>query len=79
MKSIKIALVNIRKNFQNAKELKGAFITTIIGMFINNIAFIILWYNFGTMIGNINGWEPMDIFGLYGFKHNELCSCLFYQ
>lgn len=68
MKNIKLALLNIRKNFQNAKELKSAFITSIIGMCINNIAFIVLWYNFGTMIGNINGWEPFDIFGLYGFS-----------
>jgi len=68
MKSIKLALLNIKKNFQNAKELKSAFITSIIGMCINNIAFIILWYNFGAMIGNINGWEPFDIFGLYGFS-----------
>jgi len=68
MKNIKLALLNIKKNFQNAKELKSAFITSIIGMCINNVAFIVLWYNFGTMIGNINGWEPFDIFGLYGFS-----------
>ena len=68
MKNIKFAFLNIKKNFQNAKELKSAFITSIIGMCINNIAFTILWYNFGTMIGNINGWKPFDIFGLYGFS-----------
>lgn len=68
MRNIKMAFLNIKKNFQNAKELKSAFITSIIGMCINNVAFIVLWYNFGTMIGNINGWEPFDIFGLYGFS-----------
>ena len=68
MKDIKLAILNIKKNFQNAKELKSAFITSIVGMCINNIAFLILWYNFGTMIGNINGWEPFDIFGLYGIS-----------
>ena len=35
---------------------------------LNNIAFIVLWYYFGKMVGNINGWEPFDIFGLYGFS-----------
>ena len=68
MRNVKLAILNIKKNFLNAKELKSAFITSIVGMCINNIAFIVLWYNFGTMIGNINGWEPFDIFGLYGFS-----------
>ena len=68
MRSIKLGLINIKKNFMNAKELKSAFITSIIGMCINNVAFIILWYNFGTMIGDINGWAPFDIFGLYAFS-----------
>ena len=68
MRNVKLALLNIKKNFQNAKELKSAFITSIIGMCINNIAFIVLWYYFGKMVGNINGWEPFDIFGLYGFS-----------
>lgn len=67
MRSIKFGILNIKKNFQNAKELKSSFITSIIGMCINNIAFIIMWYYFGVMVGNLNGWEPFDIFGLYGF------------
>lgn len=68
MKNLKLSILNIKKNFQNAKELKSAFITSIIGMCLNNIAFIILWFNFGTMVGNINGWEKFDIIGLYGFS-----------
>ena len=77
MKNIKLALLNIKKNFQNAKELKGAFITSIIGMCLNNAAFIVLWYNFGKMVGNLNGWEPFDIFGLYAFSagsYGIVCS-----
>lgn len=68
MKSINYALLSIKKNFQNAKELKSTFIISIIGMFINNIAFIILWYNFGTIVGNINNWTSVDVFGLYAFS-----------
>ncbi|MDD3340841.1 MAG: ABC-2 family transporter protein [Bacilli bacterium] len=68
MKNIKLAILNIKKNFQNEKELKSAFITSIIGMCINNIAFILLWFNFGKIAGNLNGWEPFDIIGLYGFS-----------
>ena len=67
MKNIRLALLNIRKNFKNEKELKSSFIISIVGMAINNIAFLILWYYFGKTIGELNGWKPMDIFGLYGY------------
>ena len=68
MKNIRLALLNIKKNYQNAKELKSAFITSIIGMCLNNSAFIVIWYYFGKIMGNINGWEPIDILLLYGFS-----------
>ena len=68
MGSIKLALLNIKKNFKNEKELKSSFIISVVGMVINNIAFLILWYYFGKAIGELNGWKPMDIFGLYGFS-----------
>lgn len=80
MKNLNLAFINIKKNFQNAKELKSAFITTIIGMCINNIAFIVLWYYFGKTVGTINGWEPFDIFGLYGFTSTSfglVCAFLY--
>ena len=67
MENIKLALLNISKNFKNEKELKSSFIISVLGMAINNIAFLILWYYFGKTIGEINGWKPLDIFGLYGF------------
>ena len=68
MKGLKFAKLNIHMNFQNAKELKSAFITSIVGMCLNNSAFIILWLNFGAVVGNINGWDKFDIVGLYGFS-----------
>ena len=67
MSNIKLALLNIKKNFKNEKELKSSFIISIVGMAINNISFLVLWYYFGKTVGEINGWKPMDIFGLYGF------------
>ena len=65
---MRLALLNIRKNFKNEKELKSSFIMSVIGMAINNTAFLILWYYFGNSVGNINGWDPLDIFGLYAFS-----------
>ncbi len=68
MNGVSLALLNIKKNFKNEKELRSSFIISIIGMIINNIAFLILWYYFGKTVGNLNGWRPVDIFGLYGFS-----------
>lgn len=68
MRNLKMALLNIKKNFQNAKELKASFVTSIVGMCINDTAIVFLWYYFGNVVGNINGWDPMDIFGLYGIN-----------
>lgn len=77
MKNIKITFLNIKKNFKNEKELKSAFIISIVGMVINNTAFILLWYYFGKTVGVLNGWKPSDIFGLYAFSstsYGVVCS-----
>lgn len=68
MKNFRLAILNIKKNIKNEKELKSSFIISIIGMALNNISFLILWYYFGKTIGEINGWKPYDIFGLYGIS-----------
>ena len=67
MNNIRLAFLNIKKNIKNEKELRTSFIITVIGMAINNVSFLILWYYFGKTVGVINGWAPMDIFCLYGF------------
>ena len=79
MGSIRLALLRIRKNFKNEKELKSSFIISVVGMALNNVAFLILWYYFGNSIGELNGWSPMDIFGLYAFSSTSygIIVCLF--
>lgn len=68
MNNFKLALLNMKKNFKNEKELKSSFIISVIGMAINNMAFIVIWYYFGKSVGEINGWEAIDVFGLYAFS-----------
>ena len=68
MGSLKYALINIIKNIKNEKELKISFIITVVGMALNNTAFLVIWYYFGKEVGDINGWTALDIFGLYGFN-----------
>ena len=78
--NMKYALLSIKKNIKNAKELKSSFIISIVGMCINNIAFLVLWYYFGAIVGNLNGWESIDIFGLYGINSTSfgiVCAFLY--
>jgi ABC-2 type transport system permease protein len=67
MKEIHFALYAIKKNIQNSAELRTSFSTNIIGMAINNVAFIIIWVFFVKSVGVINGWTAADIIGLLGF------------
>ena len=67
LKEIKFVFYTIKKNFKNSTELRTSFLMNVIGMFINNIAFIILWIYFIKSVGVIGGWTTLDIIGLQGF------------
>lgn len=66
-KEIKFALYSIRKNIQSSAELRTSFLMNVIGMAINNTAFIFLWVFFIKSVGIIGGWTAVDIIGLQGF------------
>jgi len=67
LKEIKFALYSIKKNIQSSAELRTSFMMNIIGMAINNTAFIFLWVFFVKSVGIIGGWRAIDIIGLQGF------------
>ena len=67
-KNLKFMFKIISKNFKNAMAIKVDFLLTVIGMFVNNVAFIVIWEAFIYTTGTINGWRGIDIFGLYGFS-----------
>lgn len=67
MKELYFALYAIKKNIQSSAELRTSFLMNVIGMSINNIAFIILWGFFVKSVGIIGGWTALDIVGLQGF------------
>lgn len=67
MKELKFALYAIKKNIQSSAELRTSFLMNIVGMSINNTAFIILWGFFVKSVGVIGGWTVADIIGLQGF------------
>ena len=66
-KEIKFALYAIKKNIQSSAELRTSFLMNVVGMAINNTAFIMLWVFFVQSVGVIGGWTASDIVGLQGF------------
>lgn len=66
-KELQFALYAIKKNIQSSAELRTSFVMNVIGMALNNIAFIILWGFFVQSVGIIGGWTTIDIVGLQGF------------
>lgn len=67
IRELRFALYAIKKNIQSSAELRASFLTNIVGMGINNTAFIILWGFFVKSVGVIGGWTVADIIGLQGF------------
>ena len=77
-KEIKFAIYSIKKNIQSSAELRTSFLMNVVGMTINNMAFIILWVFFVKSVGVIGGWTAMDIVGLQGFtafSYGIIFSC----
>jgi ABC-2 type transport system permease protein len=67
IKEIKFALYSIKKNIQSSTELRTSFLMNVVGMAINNTAFVFLWIYFVKSVGVIGGWTAFDIIGLNGF------------
>lgn len=64
---LRFALYAIKKNIQSSAELRTSFLMNVLGMAINNSAFVILWVFFVKSVGIIGGWTAADIIGLQGF------------
>ncbi len=61
---IRLLLVQIGKNVKNEKALRGSFLIQIFGMAISNLSFFIIWIFFSQAVGSINGWGPLETFGM---------------
>ncbi|HTY40120.1 MAG TPA: ABC-2 family transporter protein [Candidatus Paceibacterota bacterium] len=68
MKELRFAIYSIKKNLESSAELRTSFVTNVIGMAINNTAFIIIWIFFVKSVGVVNGWTALDIIALLGFN-----------
>ncbi len=66
-KELSFAWYALRTNIRNSAGLRGSFLMSVVGMMLNNVAFIIIWVFFVERVGVIGGWTAADIIGLQGF------------
>lgn len=64
---IRFALYSVKKNIQSSAELRTSFLMNVVGMAINNTAFILLWIYFIKSFGIIGGWTSAEVVALQGF------------
>jgi ABC-2 type transport system permease protein len=74
-------LTRLRSNFENKRVLQNSFLLQIIAMIISNSSFFVIWIVFNKAVGTINGWGPLQTFGMlsvsiftYGITHTMFGS-----
>lgn len=60
--------LSLRTQFNASAALRGAFITQVVGMVLNNSALILAWLFMFGYFGNINGWSGYELIGLQGIN-----------
>lgn len=53
-------------NLASAMAIRGAFVLQIVGMVVNDLAYIAVWLLFFGVFGNVNGWTSAETFALMG-------------
>ena len=61
----KFVLQYFSANLQSAMEYRGAFLSQIIFMFVNNIMLLFFWWVLFSKIESLNGWSFQHIMRLY--------------
>jgi ABC-2 type transport system permease protein len=62
-----VAMFSWRTNLRAALENRIAFGLQVLGMMLNDSAFIVVWVIFFATFGTVNGWNGWDSVGLLGF------------
>jgi len=64
-RTLKFVLQYVSLNLQSAMEYRGAFLSQIIFMFLNNTMLLFFWWVLFTKIDSLNGWSLRHILLLY--------------
>lgn len=72
---VKFGFYSVYKNVQSSMELRFSFWFAVIGMALNNVAFIIVWVAFGTVAGDMGGWQAVDYLLAFGIGTTAFGIC----
>ena len=64
-RTVKFVFQYFSANLQSAMEYRGAFLSQVIFMFINNLMLLFFWWVLFTRIESLNGWSFQHILLLY--------------
>ncbi|MEI7579699.1 MAG: ABC-2 family transporter protein [bacterium] len=67
----------IKLNIKSNLEYRTSFWMQVVGMAINNCAFLVVWYLFFQIFHSVNGWKYQDMIGLNGFVSAVFGLCFF--
>lgn len=65
---LRVAAAFLRMHFLAASELRISFGLQVVGMMLNNIAFLVIWVLFIQASGPVNGWSTQEILVLQGYS-----------
>lgn len=68
LKEFSMGLHYLRFNVRGSAALRVAFSMQVIGMMLNNSAFVAGWLIFVNVFGAINGWGALEIVALNGYN-----------
>jgi ABC-2 type transport system permease protein len=67
LEELKVAWLISKMNYRNEAELKTSFMVQVIGMVVNDAAFLFVWLFFFSAFGTINNWSYNETIALQGY------------
>ena len=72
-KEFKFLLAVWKANLLSAMEYRGAFLTQVIGMMLNNFIYFAIWIIFFDRFKDVRGWGINDMYVTYGVLASSVC------
>lgn len=64
----RVYTATMKLQFRAGTALRGAFITQVVGMIVNNMALVAAWLFLFARFGAVNGWSSAELIGLQGIN-----------
>jgi ABC-2 type transport system permease protein len=78
MSELKFLLAVWKANLQSGMEYRGAFITQVVMMMLNNAFYFVFWIIFFDRFKEIRGWQINDMFVLFGVAASSFGLAAFF-